>query len=181
MYFSRFNPIFPILHGPTFRPSAENGLLLISICSVGSLFVGSAEAAHQGYILFERLNKAVLASVRSHTFPRMPAYADRLREVGPFSGSPRRRDGSNGPGGADRTDIWNALWCKYWSLGLERTVVINRMLRSLVILPLFQPSMAPLFRYVSCFLLGALNPVAYRLEVGSQSKYILRTERTSKP
>ncbi|QGA18746.1 hypothetical protein EYB26_006431 [Talaromyces marneffei] len=62
MYFTRFHPIFPIVHAPTFRPSAKRSLLLISICSVGSLFVGSPYAMVQGNRLFERLNKAILAS-----------------------------------------------------------------------------------------------------------------------
>lgn len=63
MYFTRFHPIFPIVHAPTFRPSAKRSLLLISICSVGSLFLGSPYAVAQGNRLFERLNKAILASV----------------------------------------------------------------------------------------------------------------------
>ncbi|KUL89752.1 hypothetical protein ZTR_00544 [Talaromyces verruculosus] len=62
MYFTRFHPIFPIVHAPTFRPSAKRSLLLISICSVGSLFLGSPYAVAQGNRLFERLNKAILAS-----------------------------------------------------------------------------------------------------------------------
>ncbi|KAN0120296.1 Fungal specific transcription factor domain containing protein [Hyaloscypha variabilis] len=66
MYFTRFNPIFPLLHGPTFQPSAKNSLLLLSICSVGSLFIGSADAIAQGTRIFERLNKAILASWEQH-------------------------------------------------------------------------------------------------------------------
>ncbi|KAJ9144672.1 Early growth response protein [Pleurostoma richardsiae] len=62
MYFTRFNPIFPIVHAPTFRPSAKSSLLLLSICSLGSLFIGSSHAAIQGQKIFERLNKAILAS-----------------------------------------------------------------------------------------------------------------------
>ncbi|KAI9926895.1 hypothetical protein ASPWEDRAFT_711356 [Aspergillus wentii DTO 134E9] len=62
MYFTRFDPIFPIVHAPTFRPSAQSSLLLISICSVGSLFVGSSYATSQGIKIFETLHKAILAS-----------------------------------------------------------------------------------------------------------------------
>ena len=61
-YFSKFHPIFPVIHAPTFRPSKANSLLLLSICSVGSLFTGSVNAAAQGVHLFERIQKAVLAS-----------------------------------------------------------------------------------------------------------------------
>ncbi|KAJ6020317.1 hypothetical protein N7499_003601 [Penicillium canescens] len=62
LFFRRFNSLLPIVHLPSFRPTPENSLLFISICSVGSLFVGSASAVAQGVRLFERLNKAILAS-----------------------------------------------------------------------------------------------------------------------
>lgn len=64
MYFTKFNPVFPIVHAPTFRPSAKSSLLLLSICSVGSLFIGSPGATTHGERIFEMLNKAILASVR---------------------------------------------------------------------------------------------------------------------
>lgn len=63
MYFTGFDPVFPIVHAPTFRPSAKSSLLLLSICSIGSLFVGSSHAASQGMKIFETLNKAILSSV----------------------------------------------------------------------------------------------------------------------
>ena len=62
-YFTNFQPILPIIHAPTFKPHARNGLLLLSICCVGSLFLGSTRATSHGISLFERLNKAVLTSV----------------------------------------------------------------------------------------------------------------------
>ncbi|KAM0456683.1 hypothetical protein ACHAO4_003714 [Trichoderma viride] len=62
LYFAKFQPIFPIVHAPSFRPSSENALLLLSICSLGALFVGSAGAAARGRGIFLRLNKAILAS-----------------------------------------------------------------------------------------------------------------------
>ncbi|OQE42909.1 hypothetical protein PENCOP_c003G07360 [Penicillium coprophilum] len=62
MYFTKFHPVFPIIHAPTFRPSAKSSLLLLSICSIGSLFVGSSHAASKGVKVFETLNKAVLSS-----------------------------------------------------------------------------------------------------------------------
>ncbi|PLB45062.1 hypothetical protein P170DRAFT_366085 [Aspergillus steynii IBT 23096] len=65
LFFSRFNSLLPIVHAPSFQPTKENSLLFISICSVGSLFVGSASAVAQGTRLFERLNKAILASWES--------------------------------------------------------------------------------------------------------------------
>lgn len=63
MYFSRANPSLPILHAPTFRPTSNNGGLLLSICSIGCLFLGTSEAAHYGSLLFERLLRAMMASV----------------------------------------------------------------------------------------------------------------------
>ncbi|KAL6884459.1 fungal-specific transcription factor domain-containing protein [Trichoderma evansii] len=62
LYFAKFQPIFPIVHAPSFRPSSENALLLLSICSLGALFVGSAAAAARGRGIFMKLNKAILAS-----------------------------------------------------------------------------------------------------------------------
>ncbi|KAJ5456107.1 uncharacterized protein N7458_003690 [Penicillium daleae] len=61
-YFTRFHPIFPILHVPSFRLSRNNTLLLMSICTVGSLFSGFPRAAVLGQKIFDRLNKAALAS-----------------------------------------------------------------------------------------------------------------------
>ncbi|EXJ82935.1 hypothetical protein A1O3_06752 [Capronia epimyces CBS 606.96] len=61
-YFARFHPVFPLVHAPTFRPSKANSMVLLSICSVGSLFTGSANAIRQGVQIFERLHKAVLAN-----------------------------------------------------------------------------------------------------------------------
>lgn len=61
-YFARFHPVFPVVHAPTFRPSKANSMVLLSICSVGSLFTGSAHAVRQGVQIFERLHKAVLAN-----------------------------------------------------------------------------------------------------------------------
>ncbi|KAA8649390.1 hypothetical protein EYZ11_010540 [Aspergillus tanneri] len=61
-YFTKFHPLFPVIHAPTFRPSANRSLLLLSICSMGSLIVGLSHAKAQGVKIFETLNKAILAS-----------------------------------------------------------------------------------------------------------------------
>ena len=65
LYFHRFHPLLPVIHAASFRPTAENALLFLSMCSIGSLFVGSARAVMQGSRIFERLNKAILASWES--------------------------------------------------------------------------------------------------------------------
>ena len=62
MFFVHVHPRFPVVHEPSFRPSVQNSMLLLSICSVGSLFTGSNNAAEQGIEIFEQLNKAVLAT-----------------------------------------------------------------------------------------------------------------------
>jgi hypothetical protein len=66
MYFTRFNEILPIIHQPTFRPSVKRSLLLLSICSMGCLFLGSSHATQQGIRIFETLNKAILSSWEKH-------------------------------------------------------------------------------------------------------------------
>ncbi|KAJ5538826.1 hypothetical protein N7494_008305 [Penicillium frequentans] len=65
-YFSKFHPLFPIVHVPTFRPGTQNSILLLSICSAGSLVVGSPRAISHGISMFERLNKAILSSRPKH-------------------------------------------------------------------------------------------------------------------
>ncbi|KAJ5585667.1 hypothetical protein N7450_005454 [Penicillium hetheringtonii] len=62
MYFTKFHPVFPIVHAPTFQPSGKSSLLLLSICSIGSLFLGSSHAASMGIKVFETLNKAILST-----------------------------------------------------------------------------------------------------------------------
>ncbi|PVH69710.1 hypothetical protein DL98DRAFT_438461 [Cadophora sp. DSE1049] len=64
-YFTNFHPVFPIIHAPSFRPSSQNSLLLLSTCSVGSLFLGSSRALSRGISIFERLNKHMLSSWES--------------------------------------------------------------------------------------------------------------------
>ena len=66
LYFERFHPIFPIVHKATFRPERATALLLLSICSIGSLFIGTEGATAAGTDLFRRLNKVILASWEQH-------------------------------------------------------------------------------------------------------------------
>lgn len=61
-YFKRFHPVFPVVHAATFRPSKANAVLLLSICSIGSLLTGHPYAVQRGVQLFERLNKAILST-----------------------------------------------------------------------------------------------------------------------
>ncbi|KAK5994302.1 Transcription factor -like protein [Cladobotryum mycophilum] len=65
-YFSNFHPILPIIHTPTFRPHKNCGLLVLSICATGSLFLGSSRAVARGISMWERLHKAMLSSWDSY-------------------------------------------------------------------------------------------------------------------
>jgi hypothetical protein len=47
-------------------------MLLLSVCAVGSMFIGTAEAAQQGAGVFERLNRAVHGSVSSNNVALVP-------------------------------------------------------------------------------------------------------------
>ncbi|OGM45332.1 hypothetical protein ABOM_005614 [Aspergillus bombycis] len=69
-YFTHFQSIFPLLHVPTFQPSQNNAILLLSICSIGSLFLGSERAMTHGISMFERMQKAILASWETHISAR---------------------------------------------------------------------------------------------------------------
>lgn len=60
-YFRKFHPVFPLVHAATFRPLKTNSVLLLSICSIGSLLTGHPSAYARGVQLFERLHKAILA------------------------------------------------------------------------------------------------------------------------
>ncbi|KAJ5297579.1 fungal-specific transcription factor domain-containing protein [Penicillium antarcticum] len=75
-YFSKFHALFPVVHMPTFRPGIQNSILLLSICSIGSLFIGSTRALAHGVSMFERLNKAILASW--DTYLSTPGYTSTI-------------------------------------------------------------------------------------------------------
>ncbi|RPB02447.1 hypothetical protein L873DRAFT_1673741 [Choiromyces venosus 120613-1] len=62
MYFTKCSNLLPILHRATFKPTPENSFLLLTICTLGSLFIGSTSARKQGERIFERINKVILAS-----------------------------------------------------------------------------------------------------------------------
>ncbi|PVH80422.1 hypothetical protein DL98DRAFT_204028 [Cadophora sp. DSE1049] len=61
-FLTRFNPIFPIFHGPTFRPADHSSLLLLSISSIGSLLINSDQACLRGAKMFETVHKTVSES-----------------------------------------------------------------------------------------------------------------------
>lgn len=60
LYLAKVNPIFPLVHAPTFQPCRENADLVIAMCAIGGLFTGSEQSLQQGTYLFERVHKATL-------------------------------------------------------------------------------------------------------------------------
>jgi hypothetical protein len=68
LYVSKFHPMFPVVHIPTFRPNSQNSHLLLSMCALGTLFTQYPTAAIQGREIFERVHKVVLASWETHLF-----------------------------------------------------------------------------------------------------------------
>ncbi|KAK4497117.1 hypothetical protein PRZ48_011567 [Zasmidium cellare] len=62
MFTTRLWPLIPIVHLPTFEPARTNPLLLLSICSLGALAIGSEEALYHGERLFDGVQKAILVS-----------------------------------------------------------------------------------------------------------------------
>lgn len=50
--------MLPLIHGPTFRATPNNTLLVLSICSAGALTLDSGYAGKVGCMLFERVNKS---------------------------------------------------------------------------------------------------------------------------
>ncbi|KAF9891575.1 hypothetical protein FE257_003586 [Aspergillus nanangensis] len=67
-YFAQYHTIFPLVHMPTFQSSKKNPVLLLSICSIGTLFLASPGAIAHGISMFERLQKAILASWDTHIY-----------------------------------------------------------------------------------------------------------------
>ncbi|KAH7355275.1 hypothetical protein BKA65DRAFT_549343 [Rhexocercosporidium sp. MPI-PUGE-AT-0058] len=62
LFLTRFNPIFPIFHGPTFRPADHSSLLLLSICSIGSLLMNNDPTCLRGAKMFETVHKTIAES-----------------------------------------------------------------------------------------------------------------------
>jgi hypothetical protein len=65
LYWIHFHPIFPVIHFPSFRPTSQNALLILSMCSIGSLFLGGTASITNGHNIYTRLNKAILVSWKS--------------------------------------------------------------------------------------------------------------------
>ena len=60
IFFKKFYPIFPVLHKPSFVASPGNKYVILSMCSLGAVLMGSEGALKQGQIIYSRLNKIIL-------------------------------------------------------------------------------------------------------------------------
>jgi hypothetical protein len=91
-------------------------MLLLSVCAVGSMFIGTAEAAQQGAGVFERLNREIHGSVSSETVTpvlcSVTTYFVLLSPVASYHKFKPPADYFNGPGRAHWTGIWHAFWGK---------------------------------------------------------------------
>lgn len=60
LYFRDFHPSFPVIHRPTFERDRASPLLLLSMCSIGCMFVGTQTATESGLWIYHRLHLATL-------------------------------------------------------------------------------------------------------------------------
>lgn len=53
LFFSQFNPTFPIVHEPTWKLKTTGPFLLLNMVAIGSLFIGNDDAISKGEFLWE--------------------------------------------------------------------------------------------------------------------------------
>ncbi|EXJ55056.1 uncharacterized protein A1O5_12795 [Cladophialophora psammophila CBS 110553] len=58
LYFTRSNIALPLIHGPTFKPSVNNILVVLTMCCTGAMTMMSDKATRIGLTLFERIIKS---------------------------------------------------------------------------------------------------------------------------
>lgn len=58
-----FNPLFPVIHESTFQPNGGNALLVLSLCSIGSIYTLSDNDRARGTRLFTSTKEMIIASV----------------------------------------------------------------------------------------------------------------------
>lgn len=110
-YFHRVNPSFPIFHAATFRATQENGFLLLALCALGCLFLGTEEAAQYGARLFERILRAMMTSVRTWpSFRQVLVLALLIMSaVGSRHGHACRGENPHDPDGSHRSDVHDVV------------------------------------------------------------------------
>jgi hypothetical protein len=63
LYFRDFHPSFPILHKATFSRHTATPLLLLSICSIGSMFVGTQAAREKCLWIYAKLHYVIVFGI----------------------------------------------------------------------------------------------------------------------
>jgi hypothetical protein len=58
LYFNKTHPVFPIVHPATFKPCKERANVLLSMCALGALHIGTDQGLQHGLEFFERIQKA---------------------------------------------------------------------------------------------------------------------------
>ncbi|KIY00202.1 uncharacterized protein Z520_03887 [Fonsecaea multimorphosa CBS 102226] len=85
LFFEEFNPLFPILHRPTFAPASQHWLLLVALIATGCRFSRVSAAVDCSDLLQEFLRRAFLAMVSedySSTFEPWVVQAGLLNQIG---------------------------------------------------------------------------------------------------
>jgi len=70
LYFRDFHPSFPVIHKATFQRDRTSPLLLLSMCSIECMFIGTQAARDKGLRIYERL-PYVLVNTVSYLPPHM--------------------------------------------------------------------------------------------------------------
>lgn len=69
LYFAAFHPNYPIIHRPSFQRQRTPPLLLLSMCSIGCMFVGTQTARDSGLWIYERLHYVIVVTVSGSLLP----------------------------------------------------------------------------------------------------------------
>ncbi|RPA93243.1 hypothetical protein L873DRAFT_1706077 [Choiromyces venosus 120613-1] len=70
LFFSRFNPSYPLLHRPSFEPSNVNKLLLVSVLMLGATY-GEKDAHHMAVRVHDVLRGVLVSSDYFHATPEL--------------------------------------------------------------------------------------------------------------
>lgn len=63
LYFRDFHPTFPVIHKATFSRDRASPLLLLSMASIGCVFMGTASARERALWIYDRLHYVIVTNV----------------------------------------------------------------------------------------------------------------------
>jgi hypothetical protein len=93
MFFSSFQPIYPIFHRPTFNPNACHWLVTVAVSAIGCQYAGLNEQHKYAQAFHEFLRRAINVEKEKHRFDRSPLWllqATILNCLGLFHGRSER-------------------------------------------------------------------------------------------